>query len=83
MKLIQTLKGGGVGSSRTGHCAVDFCLLIYRDDDGSTQIRGWVLPLFGVKGELLTLQMSEGGMITFSFMDVVGSIISHGGISKT
>jgi hypothetical protein len=76
------LKGGGSGISRTGHCAVDFRLLMYRDDEGSTQIREWILPLFGTKGELLTLEINDGGTIRFSFLDVVGSIISHGGISK-
>ena len=91
MTPIETFKGRGTGISLRGEVPVDFELHVHHDRigmgyhgdicEGSVQIRGWVLPLFGDKGELLTLKISDGGTLKFFFQDVVGSIISYSGIS--
>jgi hypothetical protein len=87
----EVFKGCGTGISRTDELPVNFELFVHQDRIGagrhedvceaSIQIRGWILPLFGNKGELLTLKISDGGTIRFFFQDMVGSIISYSGIS--
>jgi len=73
MKVIDVLKGTGVGVAADARKTVQYEFLIYEKVGDASEVKGWVLPTFGVWEESLTLQMQDGIMVHFHFMDNNGT----------
>jgi hypothetical protein len=69
MKVIDVLKGTGVGVAADIRKSVQYEFLVYEKNE----VTGWVLPTFGVWQESLTLQMQDGIMVHFHFVDNNGT----------
>jgi hypothetical protein len=89
--LIDTLKGQGIGISKTGETPVEYELNIYQhrinvgDDDAIPtwkEFRGWIRPVFGDDDEMLTLEFNDRSALRFSFSDKKGNAIGNGEILR-
>jgi hypothetical protein len=48
---------------------------------GLKEVHGWIRPVFGNDGEMLTLEMNDESTLRFFFTDGDGTITAKGGIA--
>jgi hypothetical protein len=91
MDLINTLSGEGTGIAKTRKTQVEYELKIYQHwltvgaDNavpGLREIRGWIHPVFGKAGEMLTLEMNDESTLRFTFADGKGDVTASGAIAS-
>jgi len=88
MDLIDTLRGEGIGVSKVGSTPVEYELRIFQNRirighhetiPGIKGIEGWIQPVFGEFGEMLTLELKDRSTVNFFFADRHGKISVRSG----
>lgn len=82
MKVIDVLKGTGLGVSDGVKSSVRYELLVYESEDGkkTREISGWILPTFGIYGQTLILEMQDGTSVKFLYLDHSGTVQVQGDV---
>ena len=78
MRVLDVFKGTGTGVAEDTRRPVHYELLVLEEPlhgEGPTPVQGWVLPTFGVFGEMVILEMQDGTSVVFEFLDSDGGVL--------